>query len=232
MWEPGARACQACPQRATARRYWQATCNGNKMRKFSQSWQCNRRRRRSFTLSVALPTHRQLRRMASPALLSESASSSRMRIAIPRDSAYYAHPSPMRVGEPIPTGWRASKVQTASNAYEQRSSVERLTAASRQKMVFRPPTEAALRRAAAAAAPETPTYAFNAHSQTGVRPLTAMRVRAEGARLAELLSTVPPAIGGEHITHRQVPAMYTHFTHRSKKQLTVHRNMLLPLDTP
>ena len=42
MWEPGARACQACPQRATARRYWQATSNGHKMRKFSQSWQCNR----------------------------------------------------------------------------------------------------------------------------------------------------------------------------------------------
>ena len=58
-------------------------------------------------------------------------------------------------------------------------------------------------------------------------------IKAEGERLASLLHKVPRARAEQHLSSRQLPVGFKHFTTsrgRSRGTMRVHRNLLLPLD--
>ena len=156
--------------------------------------------------------------------LTASAMSSRVKIAIPRDTPFFVDPMPTRFNYPEPVGWRNAKVSRAQFLYEHTSSLERLTAAS----LFAP--------VSTRKAPQRDFVGSSSRLKSKFVEGERRRqeaLRAEGARLAAMLTEpLPKARPGQHLMQRQVPAAHDHWTHRGQAHIRVHRNILMPLDAP
>jgi hypothetical protein len=159
-------------------------------------------------------------------LLSDSVASSRMRLAIPRESPYHQDPNPIRVNDPVPVGWQGHLLQDATNAYERHTSDERLRAASQHAHV--------------ADAPMTGMRESSEWEPHSIAIVDSRRrvaaLRTEGERLAALLGELPPMRPGQHIDHRSLPTIHDCFARhrhqRTKGMLTVHRNLCVCAGSP
>ena len=137
---------------------------------------------------------------------------------LPAVSKFFADPSPAR-----DYGWFDQQRIEAQNEYERATSLGRLQAhASRQniKSERRPRP------------PPAPLPDLDDAPRVLAQQQRAA-IKAEGERLASLLHKVPRARAEQHLSSRQLPVGFKHFTTsrgRSRGTMRVHRNLLLPLD--
>lgn len=149
---------------------------------------------------------------------------------IPRTQLFYADPTPKRLGEPVPTGWREQKIANANNSYEMSSSQNRMLMAhevvqwSASAQSVRGYLNSVENRDIISTLPD-----LWEEEEQWRRAATA----AEAVRLRKLLSSAPKPARGQHVNQRVLPAVHTHFTTlRQGNQLRVHKNLYLPLDQP
>jgi hypothetical protein len=153
-----------------------------------------------------------------------------IRSGIPRTQLFYADPTPKRVGEPVPTGWRELQTAVPNMNYELTSSNDRMMLANEMVQW-------------SASAQSVRGYLNSVENRDVISTLPDLweeeerwrqhATAAEAVRLHKLLSSAPTPARGQHVNQRVLPAVHTHFTTlRQGNKLRIHKNLRLPLDQP